>query len=46
MPGFATALTDAQVKDLMIYIRAHFGREPPWRDIDRELKKARSAKPH
>jgi hypothetical protein len=20
--------------------------EPPWRDIDRELKKARSAKPH
>jgi mono/diheme cytochrome c family protein len=44
MPGFATALTDAQVKDLMVYIRAHFGREPPWRDIDRELRKARSPK--
>ena len=42
MPGFETALTDAQVKDLMFYIRAHFGREPPWPDIDAELKKARA----
>jgi mono/diheme cytochrome c family protein len=44
MPGFATALTDEQVKDLMIYIRAHFGREPAWHDIDRELKKAKAGR--
>ncbi len=41
MPGFAQALTDAQVKDLMAYIRSRFGRSPPWTDVDEELKKAR-----
>jgi nicotinate dehydrogenase subunit B len=41
MPGFAQALTDAQVKELMAYIRSRFGRAPPWTDIDEELKKAR-----
>ena len=44
MPGFESVLTDEQVKDLVVYIRAHFGREPPWTDIDRELSKARAAK--
>jgi len=44
MPGFADALTDEQVKDLVIYIRAYFGREPPWRDVDEELKKARTGR--
>ena len=41
MPGFASAFTDAQVKDLVGYIRAQFGREEPWRDVDDELRKAR-----
>lgn len=41
MPGFAEALTDEQVKDLMAYIREHFGRLPAWRDVDEELKKIR-----
>ncbi len=45
MPGFADALTDEQVKDLVIYIRAHFGRAPPWPDVADELRKARQAKP-
>lgn len=42
MPGFAGALTDEQVKDLVYYMRTHFGRAPPWRDVDDELKKAKS----
>ena len=41
MPGFASALKDEQVKDLVAYIRAQFGREAPWRDVDDELSKAR-----
>ena len=41
MPGFANALTDDQVKDLMAYIREHFGRAPAWTDVDRELAKIR-----
>jgi mono/diheme cytochrome c family protein len=45
MPGFAEALTDEQVKDLVTDIRAHFGREPPWPDVANELSKARKRKP-
>ena len=41
MPGFANALTDSQVKDLMAYIREHFGRAPAWTDVDAELAKIR-----
>jgi mono/diheme cytochrome c family protein len=45
MPGFAAALTDAQVKELVHYIRARFGGgASPWRDVDEELKKARQGK--
>lgn len=44
MPGFADALTDAQVKDLMDYIREHFGRQPPWDDVERELRKFREGR--
>jgi len=45
MPGYADALTDEQVKDLVTFIRAHFGREPPWPDVADELRKARQVKP-
>ncbi|MGQ0655221.1 MAG: cytochrome c, partial [Betaproteobacteria bacterium] len=44
MPGFAQALTDAQVKELVAYIRERFGRAPPWTDVDDELRKARQGK--
>jgi len=44
MPGFANALTDQQAKDLMAYIREHFGRAPPWTDVDSELRKIREGK--
>jgi len=44
MPGFADALTDEQVKNLVTYIRAHFGREAPWPDAADELRKARQGK--
>ena len=42
MPGFAGALTDAQLRDLVHYMRVHFGSAPPWRDVDDELKKAKA----
>jgi nicotinate dehydrogenase subunit B len=41
MPGFADALTDAQVRDLAAYIRGEFGRAAAWTDVDEELKKIR-----
>jgi mono/diheme cytochrome c family protein len=44
MPGFARSLTDAQVKQLVTYIRDRFGRAPPWTDVDEELRKARQGK--
>jgi mono/diheme cytochrome c family protein len=44
MPGFADALTDAQVKDLAAYIRSEFGRAAAWTDVDDELKKIREEK--
>lgn len=45
MPGFAQALTDAQVKELMHYARSRFGGgAPPWDDVDEELRKAREDK--
>jgi mono/diheme cytochrome c family protein len=43
MPGFGEALTDEQVRDLVHYLRAEFGRAPPWHDVDVELKKARES---
>lgn len=45
MPGFAEALTDEQVSDLVTYIRAHFGHEPPWTDVADELGKTKQSKP-
>jgi len=41
MPGYAEALSDEQVKELVTYIRAYFGRSPPWPDVDEEIKKFR-----
>jgi mono/diheme cytochrome c family protein len=45
MPGFAQALTDAQMKELMHYSRSRFGGgAPPWSDVDETLRKAREAR--
>jgi mono/diheme cytochrome c family protein len=45
MPGFAGALTDAQLAELVRYSRARFGGgAPPWTDVDEVLRKAREAR--
>ena len=44
MPGFANALTDAQLKDLMAYIRSEFGRAPAWTDVDAQLARIREGR--
>ncbi|MGQ0547213.1 MAG: cytochrome c [Betaproteobacteria bacterium] len=42
MPAYAGALTDAQLADLMIYLRSITGL-PAWRDVAGEVRKARRA---
>jgi mono/diheme cytochrome c family protein len=42
MPGFAGALTDQQLVDLLVYVRAQFGAKPPWSDIDEHIREARN----
>jgi mono/diheme cytochrome c family protein len=41
MPAFADALTDAQVAQLVAYLRAHYSHLPPWSDIQAAVAKAR-----
>jgi mono/diheme cytochrome c family protein len=41
MPGYAGALTDAQVADLATYLRAGFTDRPAWPDVEREVRRAR-----
>jgi mono/diheme cytochrome c family protein len=41
MPAYANELTDGQTRDLVTYIRAHFGQAPAWPDVEAEIKKAR-----
>jgi mono/diheme cytochrome c family protein len=43
MPGFAGALTNDQIEELVMYIRADFGRAPPWPDVKDEVRKATRA---
>lgn len=44
MPGFADSMDDAQVKALVAYIRAGFGNQPAWADLDRHIAAARGGK--
>jgi nicotinate dehydrogenase subunit B len=37
MPGFATILTDAQVSDLVAYVRVRFSPQPAWRDLEPQV---------
>jgi mono/diheme cytochrome c family protein len=38
MPGFAGALTQAQIEGLADYVRRHFSDGPPWLDVDRNVR--------
>ncbi len=42
MPGFADMLTDQQVANLISYVRAKFSNKPPWGDIDKDIRNAKS----
>jgi mono/diheme cytochrome c family protein len=44
MPGFAPVLTDAQLADLVRYLRTHFAQKPDWLDVDRVIRAARAAR--
>jgi mono/diheme cytochrome c family protein len=39
MPGFAGTLTEAQVIDLMAYLRARFSDQPPWADAAEQVRR-------
>jgi len=41
MPGFAAAMTDAQVVALLTYLRARFSKEPAWSDLGKTVAEAR-----
>lgn len=41
MPGFADALSDAQVAALAAYVRTRFTDQPPWSDVERSVAAAR-----
>jgi mono/diheme cytochrome c family protein len=38
MPGFAGALTDAQVVALLQYLRTEVARKPPWPQLDEQVR--------
>jgi mono/diheme cytochrome c family protein len=42
MPGFAGALTDAQLTALVAYLRQRFSDQPQWQDIAQLIREARS----
>src|SRR5690606_11319428 len=33
MPGFAASMTDAQIGDLLAYLREEYARQPAWPDV-------------
>ena len=43
MPGFADALTDAQVAELAAYVRARFSDGPAWGNIEDQVHRIRQA---
>ncbi len=42
MPGFVNALTDQQLADLIAYLRSQFSNKPPWSDIEKDIRDAKS----
>lgn len=43
MPGYAGALTDAQVVSLAQFLRAEFSDQPEWKNIEREVREVRGS---
>lgn len=43
MPGYAGAISDAQLVDLVAFLRARFSARPPWEDVERAVREARAA---
>lgn len=41
MPAFRGALDDTQLASLIAFLRARFGRAPPWQDVGGEVAKAK-----
>jgi mono/diheme cytochrome c family protein len=41
MPGYAGALTDAELAELMAWLRASFTDQPPWPDLAKAIREAR-----
>jgi mono/diheme cytochrome c family protein len=41
MPGFAAAMTDAQIAGLLNYLRARFSRQPAWSGVEKTIADAR-----
>ena len=41
MPPFADALTDAQLADVVAYLRLRFGDGTPWADLPKAVAAAR-----
>ena len=44
MPGFADALTDAQVASVLSYLRARFADRPAWTEVEPGVHKIREDK--
>jgi mono/diheme cytochrome c family protein len=45
MPGYAGALSDAELVELLGYLRTRFSDRPPWADIAKQVAEARKAGP-
>jgi mono/diheme cytochrome c family protein len=43
MPGYAGALTDDELAELMAWLRARYTDEPPWPDVAQKVREARKA---
>jgi mono/diheme cytochrome c family protein len=41
MPGFAGALTNAQIVAVANYVRQHYSQKPPWADVSKAVSAAR-----
>jgi mono/diheme cytochrome c family protein len=41
MPGFADSMSDAQIAQLLNYLRSRFGHQPAWSDIEKAVADAR-----
>jgi len=44
MPAFAGSFTALQISDLVVYLRADFGKAPAWRNVEEEARKVMQEK--